>query len=281
MSTTAVTRRLFSGLLDDAAMFPPGNAPPAQAVRDHLRHRSSWYADLVGPLLVHGERWQEFQSAHEAEGSPELRVVVVSTARRPDQIGTGLTLLGYEAPAGDLPTIVPPDGLPLAAEIVDPDRLICVVDDVAALRARGVAVIAKYRTGGESADAYPSEATVARVLSAAVARGVPLKYTAGLHAAVRHTNATTGFEHHGFLNPMAATRRARAGESQPSLMSALASRDAGALVTLVSGWSAADVAAVRGSFVSFGCCGVEDPIAELVTLGLVDTTPALAVEKIR
>jgi len=35
-----------------------------------------------------------------------------------------------------------------------------------------------------------------------------------------------------------------------------------------------DVAAVRRSFVSFGCCGVTDPIGELVALGLLDADDA-------
>ena len=39
-------------LLDDAAVFPPGNLPLAEAVVAHRAHRASWYADLVGPLVV-------------------------------------------------------------------------------------------------------------------------------------------------------------------------------------------------------------------------------------
>src|SRR5580765_8912928 len=43
---------LFTGLVDDAAMFPPGNAPLESALAEHLDHRAAWYAGLVGPLLV-------------------------------------------------------------------------------------------------------------------------------------------------------------------------------------------------------------------------------------
>ena len=43
---------LFAGLVDDAAVFPPGNAPLADAVRRHREHRTSRYAACVGPLLV-------------------------------------------------------------------------------------------------------------------------------------------------------------------------------------------------------------------------------------
>src|SRR4051794_18996043 len=39
-------------LVDDAAVFPPGNAPLPEAVAAHHAHRGAWYADLIGPLLV-------------------------------------------------------------------------------------------------------------------------------------------------------------------------------------------------------------------------------------
>src|SRR5947207_25884 len=42
----------FVGLLDDAAVFPPGNAPLADAVTAHRAHRAAWYAAMVGPLLL-------------------------------------------------------------------------------------------------------------------------------------------------------------------------------------------------------------------------------------
>ena len=43
---------------------------------------------------------------------------------------------------------------------------------------------------------------------AALDRETPFKCTAGLHNAVRHRAADTGFEHHGFLNVLLATRQA-------------------------------------------------------------------------
>lgn len=41
---------LFSGLCDDAAIFPPGDLPLPQAVPAHRLHRAAWYAELVGPF---------------------------------------------------------------------------------------------------------------------------------------------------------------------------------------------------------------------------------------
>jgi len=42
----------FAGLLDDAAVFPPGNAPVPSAVREHRRHHQSWYAELIAPFVL-------------------------------------------------------------------------------------------------------------------------------------------------------------------------------------------------------------------------------------
>jgi hypothetical protein len=39
-------------LVDDAAVFPPGSAALADAVPAHVRHRRSWFAPLIGPLLI-------------------------------------------------------------------------------------------------------------------------------------------------------------------------------------------------------------------------------------
>ena len=42
----------WSGLVDDAAVFPPGDAPLPDAVAAYAARRDEWYADLVGPLVV-------------------------------------------------------------------------------------------------------------------------------------------------------------------------------------------------------------------------------------
>ena len=39
---------LFAGLFDDAALFPPGDLPLAEAVPAHRGHRTAWYAGRSG-----------------------------------------------------------------------------------------------------------------------------------------------------------------------------------------------------------------------------------------
>ena len=42
----------YTALVDDAAIFPPGNAPLEEAVPAHREHRAAPYGDLVGPFVV-------------------------------------------------------------------------------------------------------------------------------------------------------------------------------------------------------------------------------------
>jgi hypothetical protein len=124
---------------------------------------------------------------------------------------------------------------------------------------------AKLRTGGTTADAYPSEAELGSLLRACVERRLPFKLTAGLHTALRTTTAE-GFEAHGVLNVLAAVAAAVDGAEADAVVELLAVRNVQPLLPVVMG---ADVAAVRRLFLSFGCCAVTDPLGSLASLGLL------------
>ena len=46
----------FRGLVDDAAIFPPGDAALPDAVAAYASRRDEWYADLVGSFVVTDEK---------------------------------------------------------------------------------------------------------------------------------------------------------------------------------------------------------------------------------
>ncbi len=261
---------LFARLVDDAAMFPPGNASAVEAIRGHLRYRTSGLDPYVGPLLVHLDRWDELAAAHAELGSPQLHVVVIGTHRMPPVLPPGVRVVGFEQPVARPPLPAADGGAPLACEITADETGFELLAAVANAAGEGAAVVAKFRTGGTDVAAFPDEATVAAVISEAVRVGAPLKFTAGLHHAVRFTDSGTGFEHHGFLNLLVATERAHAGVLIADLVEVLTSRDGQALADSARGWGAEQVGSVRRTFVSFGCCGVEEPIGDLVSLGLLD-----------
>ena len=112
----------------------------------------------------------------------------------------------------------------------------------------------------------PPAAAVAAFLEAALDRETPFKCTAGLHAAVRHHDETTGGERHGFLNVLLATRAALDGEDFEAV---LAERDPQALLARWEEVGPDALVRARRWFTSFGCCAVSDPVEELVELGLL------------
>jgi hypothetical protein len=129
---------------------------------------------------------------------------------------------------------------------------------------------AKLRTGGLDAALFPSEAQVAAFITACLDREVAFKCTAGLHNAVRHTATDTGFEHHGFLNVLLATRASLDGASQDEVAAVLASRDGDALAARARDLSEDQAASTRRWFTSFGSCSIDEPRHDLAALGLLE-----------
>jgi hypothetical protein len=128
---------------------------------------------------------------------------------------------------------------------------------------------AKLRTGGTTATAFPSEAEVARFLEACVLNEVPFKCTAGLHHAVRHTDAGTGFEHHGFLNVLLAVEAAAHGAGLREVENLLAERDAAELARRAERLDPTEAVIARSFFVAFGSCSFDEPVEDLLALGLI------------
>lgn len=63
---------LFAGLVDDAALFPPGNAPMDVALRAHAQHRAASYVEMVGSFLCPVSRIDELAAALPDDQQVEL-----------------------------------------------------------------------------------------------------------------------------------------------------------------------------------------------------------------
>src|SRR5438034_3496416 len=62
----------------------------------------------------------------------------------------------------------------------------------------------KLRTGGVTADAFPTPAQIARALVTAATHQLPIKFTAGLHHPIRQFRHEVKTKMHGFLNVLGA-----------------------------------------------------------------------------
>ncbi|MFI6843806.1 hypothetical protein OG535_30815 [Kitasatospora sp. NBC_00085] len=266
---------LFQGLFDDAAVFPPGNLPLAEAVPAHRAHRSAWYSEAVGPLLCGAGRLGELAAAAPAGAGGALRIGLVLPGGSAE-LGPALAaaapfeLAGVELATRDaheavaaLDLLLPPDvpaAVELPRELLGGDALGEVLDVLVDSPYR-----AKFRTGGVLAGAFPDEDELAGFLTGCAQRGLPYKCTAGLHNAVRHTDPVTGFEHHGFLNVLLAaleTDRRAAAE-------VLAERSGEVLAKAVRELTDRQVTVIRNSFTAFGTCSIAEPLDDLAALGLL------------
>lgn len=264
----------FAGLLDDAAVFPPAQTPVMAAVRAHRRHHEAWYAELVGPF-VFPSRGLSHDFAGLLGGQPldvsvtVHRAAVEGPLRRAAEFADVRVKALEIVPDGDVKDLVamldaelPPDVLGYV-EVPRGPGLEQALDALAGTRYR-----AKFRTGGTEPAAHPSEAELAAALLAAITRGVRFKCTAGLHRAARHTDGD--LEQHGFLNVLLATAGAQDGASAEDLKAILAERQGVTLAGTLTAHGAGRIARARESFVSFGTCSIEEPVADLVALGLLE-----------
>jgi hypothetical protein len=282
MPDPPVSPLLLEALFDDASLFPPASLPMDRAVAGHLRHQAAWYAPMCGPFVCPDTRLGELAAALRAgtagPGKIALSVIVTGgPGALPAAVAAAaadprLDLRAVEipvrggGPAEDFAARVAA-GLPRgAAGHVEVPVAAVTPGLLQSLAGRGLR--AKLRTGGTTAAAFPSEAELAAVICALAAAPLPFKCTAGLHHAVRHTEAGTGFEQHGFLNVLLAVHAAVAGGDRDAVAAVLARRDAGRVAAEISRLDDEQAAAARGLLTSIGTCSTEEPVADLAALGL-------------
>jgi hypothetical protein len=263
--TTAPVPPAFGGLLDDAAVFPPGNAPLPAALAAHQAYHGAWYAGLVGPFVFPAARLGELGSRVDlprglsvtgpasadtlksALAGPGVAAVELAPSETP--VSSVVAMLDADLPANVIAYIEIPRGPHVGQAL----------DAIAGTRYR-----AKFRTGGTVPQAHPGERELAGTILAAVSRGVSFKCTAGLHHALRHTDGD--LEQHGFLNVLLATDAALDGAGPGDLAALLSLRsppDDPADLTVKR------VAHARTLFLSFGTCSITDPVADLEALNLL------------
>ena len=285
------------GLVDDAAIFPPGHAPLDAARAGHREHRAAPYAPLVGGFVVSDTKLPELTrlvaadcaARGETTGPAALRVNLVVTggagaiegAVRWAGRAEGIELAALEFALRDEDDLAHNARRVLAATdalaeeldavdlYVEPPRVhgrptagwLAAADELAARDVR-----LKFRTGGLGADAFPTADELAACIGAALDRELAFKCTAGLHHAVRGDATLPDGEsatHHGFLNVLVATRANLDGQDAVAV---LEETDASVLTGRLD---SEVMARTRRWFTGFGSCSVREPLEDLVELGLL------------
>ncbi|HEX2716690.1 MAG TPA: hypothetical protein VHM67_03360 [Gemmatimonadaceae bacterium] len=288
---TAALRTLLREVVDYAGLFPPAGLPMRDAVAEYARHRAGPDAWMLGRFVAPVTRLAEWEEAARDAGPRDWRLAVLAPS-----VDAALerTLTDFNAAhAGsavadavevkaaresEVPRGATVAGAPVYVEVPISDDPAPFVAAIGRAGAR-----AKVRTGGVTADAFPSAAEVARFIRRCVEHGVPFKATAGLHHPLRAeyrltyaSDAPRGTMF-GFLNVLLATLVARAGGDARSLIAALEEKKAREIVVGDDAiewrgmrFGAAEIAAARGQgMFGFGSCSFREPVDDLRSIGLL------------
>lgn len=291
---SAALRNLLAGIVDYAGLFPPTALPMREAVANYARYRVAPTRAMLARFVVPVARLSEFvaeaQSVRDRDDVDAWPLAVLAGADDAEVLDAFDTAwIGrFRVDTVEAKAETASDIAALAAALTprrtvyveipvrrDPDAL------VSAIATAGMR--AKIRTGGVTADAFPSPDDVLRFLAACATHGVPFKATAGLHHPLRGEYALTYLPDaaqgtmYGFVNVFLAAAMLRAGHPPTALRALLEERDITALTVTDGGiaWrdvsvDAATLGATRAQFAgSFGSCSFEEPVRDLDTLSLL------------
>jgi hypothetical protein len=135
----------------------------------------------------------------------------------------------------------------------------------------------KLRTGGVTAEAFPSSAEIAAALMAAGNQQVPIKFTAGLHHPVRLFHESVQTKMHGFLNVLGAAVLALEHQwSEPDIVQMLDDEDPASFSFTAEAFAwrdceipTAKIVARRKLVTSLGSCSFDEPRDDLRALKLL------------
>jgi hypothetical protein len=135
----------------------------------------------------------------------------------------------------------------------------------------------KLRTGGVTADAFPTSAQIARALVAPATHQLPIKFTAGLHHPIRQFRDEVETKMHGFLNVLGAAVLAaehRWDAHQTSLMLEDETADSFSFTDDFFAWREWKIDVERLQYrrkfvLSFGSCSFDEPREDLRAVGFL------------
>lgn len=230
----ASLRALLAHSIDYAGLFPPAKLALEPALQNYAEYLRASEAEMLGAFILPvaefdaaGRSLSPFDRAH--------RFRVSALGPKTDDAGVFLDSLGAAMEAialfrsnGREAIWIEQFEMPLPAEIeaavlqsirtqiVDRD-LRTFWEAPAKIAQSAIALIAesnrtspgrklgfKLRTGGVTAEAFPTSAQIAAALLAAGIEKVPIKFTAGLHHPVRVFHESVQTKMHGFLNVLGA-----------------------------------------------------------------------------
>lgn len=302
-------------LIDYAGLYPPANLPLEEAFTNFVKYQRDAEAWMLSRFIVPAKRLAELSQLAEqifpregtlafsilgrggkdAEGFLEnLKQDIANIDVFRELHGAGVLVDMFEVvlPSTELTDLSRAhDLLNKAADVLNKNGLTVffeapfgegwqerVENLIRALRKiKDKHVGFKLRTGGVTANAFPSTEQVAWTITTARDAGIPMKCTAGLHHPMRHYNESVQAKMHGFLNVFGAGVLAVANNLPLNEIQAiLEDEDPASFIFDETGFSwknlrivTSGITQARHQIVSFGSCSFDEPREDLQKIGLL------------
>jgi hypothetical protein len=292
-------RVLLAEAIDYAGLFPPAKLSMPEAVINYATYRNSNYRWMLGRFICPVTRLDEFfESARDFLPREEGEMWKISALGADNVAETAEKITAFNEKNGARAVIDMvelkastaegiesdskelPEGVTAYFELPLDESLPETVSALAVSRNR-----AKIRTGGVTADMFPSARDIIRFIRTCVAANTPFKATAGLHHPIRCFKPLTyepdspSGTMHGFLNVFLATGFAREGLRPEMLEEVLEDEfeevfqftDNGAIWQKEYELTVYQIEAMRAKGInSFGSCSFDEPISDLQELGILE-----------
>jgi len=289
---------LFDQIFDYAGMFPPARLSMDDTVTEYMEQFRGRHVSMLGRLVVPSIRLPEFADYLENTTLEiEIPTVVIGQGSNTyDQWGSVLEedaklMTSFINRVGDLAGISAYEirlpnhdhterclkdlGAFSEIDVFVETPISDGLEDSMAAIAVTEWIGAKARTGGLTADAFPTPEQLARFLHSAMSVDIPFKLTAGLHHPFPVRDSETGGNMHGFVNVLTACALSVGYDlSRNEMAQVLKDRESSHWRIRNDGFDWGDtsigmeeIEAVRDVFVAIGSCSIEEPVSDLQELG--------------
>jgi hypothetical protein len=211
--TSLPLKALLTGIVDYAGLFPPATLSLPEAMETYVQASLACDRWMLGKFVLPVSRWIDFEALLSKFSLPQWCLSLILSGE-PNAGLEQLQSCHREAIAVSAVEFAP---LPVSEIVAILPRLPAGVDaffeipleaDLSAYLSvlQGSDAFAKVRTGGITADAFPSTEHLAQFILACAHAHVPFKATAGLHHPIRGNYCLTYEPNspstvmHGFLN---------------------------------------------------------------------------------
>ncbi len=297
LSPKESVRALLAEIIDYAGLFPPSALSMPEVVINYAAYKNSNYKWMLGRLVVPVNRLDEFSMSARDFISRDAEVWKLSVLGSEDIYETVRRIEDFNARnaprviidalevkantsflINKIADAVPPNlatyfEIPLREDLAD-------LFSTVALRKQR----AKIRTGGTTADAFPTAAQITRFMRVCLAANIPFKATAGLHHPVRSLKPLTYEKDapedvmNGFLNVFLAAGFLKQNYKSSSIHKLLEDEQAenftfeddGVLWRHKHFLNTAQLKTLREkNMISFGSCSFDEPIEDLQEIGIL------------